>query len=97
MGGRWGSMGSCQWTQTNIYESLCIVLNVIYLFEAIWGLDHLNFTGYDKIHPDFASIGAFLAPSQACEGLLGMPDQYFKVFMFSAKCSLLIPSNLRLK
>jgi hypothetical protein len=45
------------------------VLNVIYLFEAFWGLNHLDFTTYDKIYPDFASLGAFLSLSQASKGL----------------------------
>ena len=73
------------------------MLNVINLFEAIWGLNHLDFTGYNKINPDFASLGAFLALSQAFEGLLETPNQYFKVFTLSATCYLLIQSNLRLK
>jgi hypothetical protein len=38
------------------------VLNVINLFEAIWGLNHLDFTGYNKINPDFANLGAFFGP-----------------------------------
>ena len=53
------------------------MLNVIYLFEAIWGLTYLDFTGYNKIYPDFVNLGAFLALSQAFEGLLETPNQYF--------------------
>ena len=53
------------------------MLNDIYLFEAIWDLNHIDFTGYNKIYPDFASLGAFLALSQACEVILGTPYQYF--------------------
>ena len=53
------------------------MLNVINLFEAIWGLNHLDFTDYNKINPDFANLGAFLALSQAFEGLLETPNQYF--------------------
>ena len=53
------------------------MLNIIYPFEAIWGLNYLDFTGYKKIYPDFASLGAFLSLSQACEGHLGTPNEYF--------------------
>ena len=59
MGDLWGPMGSPQWTRTNNYKFICIVLNITYLFEAIWGLNHLYFTGYSKIYPDFASLWLF--------------------------------------
>jgi hypothetical protein len=34
-----------------VYSDKC------YLFEAIWGLNHLDFTGYNKIYPDFVNLG----------------------------------------
>ena len=52
------------------------MLNVINLFEAIWGLNHLDFTGYNKINPDFANLEAFLALLQAFKRLLETPNQY---------------------
>ena len=72
MGGTWRPMRSRLWTQTNIYE----FLNVIYLFEAIWGVNHLDFTGFNKIYPDFASLGAFLA---------GLGALVWKIYQFKAQ------------
>ena len=46
---------------TNIYKYLCKVLKVTYLFEAIWEINHIDLTGYNKICPDLASLGTFLA------------------------------------
>jgi hypothetical protein len=46
-------------------------------YLPFWGLNHLDFTGYNKIYPDFASLGAFMFLSQACDGHLGTPNQYF--------------------
>jgi hypothetical protein len=34
---------------------------VIYLFQAIWGLKHLDFNGYNKIQPDIAHFETHLA------------------------------------
>jgi hypothetical protein len=62
---------------TNIYKYLYKALKVTYLFEAIWEIKHLDLTSYNKICPDLASLGAFLAFSKVCEGLWGTPDQYF--------------------
>ena len=53
------------------------MLNVIYLFEAIWGLNHLDFIGYNKIYTDFARLGAFYALSQACEDHWGTPNHIY--------------------
>ena len=30
-------------------------------FQANWGLNHLEFSGYNKIYPDFTHFGTFLA------------------------------------
>ena len=42
MSGPWGS-------ETNMCQFLCVVLVGIYLFQAIWGLIHLDFSGCTKI------------------------------------------------
>jgi hypothetical protein len=34
-------------------------LNVIYLFQAIWGLNNLDFRGYNKLYSDFTYFEAF--------------------------------------
>jgi hypothetical protein len=36
--------------QTNIFYFVCVALVVIYLFHASWGLNHLDFSGYNKIY-----------------------------------------------
>jgi uncharacterized membrane protein len=52
----------CPWgPQTNILYFICIVLVVIYLFHAIWGLNHLDFSGYYKIKQDIAHVEAHIA------------------------------------
>ena len=45
--------------QTNISKSACVVLNVTYLYHAIWGLNHLDFSGYNNIYSDFTHFVAF--------------------------------------
>ena len=54
------------------------MLNVIYLFEAIWGLTYLDFTGYNKIYPDFVNLGAFFGPFT---GLLGVLRDTKSIFL----------------
>jgi hypothetical protein len=46
----------------SIFLNICLQC---YLFVAIWGLNHLDFTGYNNIYLDFANLGAFLAFSKA--------------------------------
>jgi hypothetical protein len=45
-------------TQTNISQFVCVVLVVIYLFQAICDLNHLDFSGDNKIKPDIAYFEA---------------------------------------
>jgi hypothetical protein len=54
-----------------------ILMYNVKCYLPIWGLNNLDFSGYNMIHPDFPSLGAFLALSQADEGLEGLPNQYF--------------------
>ena len=35
--------------QTNICQVECVLVG-IYLFQAIWALNHLDFSGYNKIY-----------------------------------------------
>jgi hypothetical protein len=44
-----------------------------------------DFTVYNKIYPNFASLGDFLALSQACEGYLGTPNHILEFLMFSTR------------
>ena len=44
------TMSSLWGPQTNISYFVYIVLVVIYLFHASWGLNHLDFSGYNKIY-----------------------------------------------
>jgi hypothetical protein len=39
--------------KTNVFKSICLILNVTYLFQAIRGSNNLDFTGYEKIEPSF--------------------------------------------
>jgi hypothetical protein len=89
--------------QTNIFYFVCIVLVVIYLFHASWGLNHLDFSGNNKIQPDvahleahFANLRGFSAIFKTHKGHLGTPDQYFSVCIWSPSWYLPIPSHLRL-
>ena len=45
--------------QNNGCEFLCLVLDVINLFQAIWGLNSLDFSGYNKIYPDITRFEDF--------------------------------------
>ena len=45
--------------QNNGCEFLCLVLDVIHLFQAIWGLNSLDFSGYNKIYPDITRFEDF--------------------------------------
>ena len=49
------------------------MLDLIYIFYVIWGLKHLDFSGYSKIYSDFTYFGAFWA-------YLGA---YFGIFPFN--------------
>ena len=51
-----------------IFWNLCVVLYVTYVFPANWGLNHLEFSGYNKIYPDFNHFGAFQANFGALRG-----------------------------
>jgi hypothetical protein len=75
----------------------CIVLNVTYVIEAIWSLNQLDFPRYIKIYPDLANLMGFFGLLKGPRGLLRTPEQWLRVFMFSAWCYLLISSYLRLK
>jgi hypothetical protein len=48
-------------TQTNISQFISVVLVVIYLFQAICGLNHLDFSGDNKIKPDIDYFEACFA------------------------------------
>jgi hypothetical protein len=57
MRGPWGP-------QTNIFHFAYVVQVAICLFQAIWDLNHLDFSGYDKIYEMLemsllAVLGAF--------------------------------------
>jgi hypothetical protein len=69
MRGPWGP-------QTNIFHFAYVVLVAICLFQAIWDLNHLDFSGYDKIQPAVTHIklirGLF-DPWKTHEGPLGTP------------------------
>ena len=66
MRGRWGP-------QTNIFYIVCVVLVVIYLFYASWGLNHPDISVYDAVqakgyetsHPEFDSLAM---PTDPYEG-----------------------------
>ena len=45
--------------QINIFKFLYLVLHVIYLFQAIRGLNKLNFRGYNKLYSDFTHFEVF--------------------------------------
>jgi hypothetical protein len=45
----WRLIRGTQGPQTNIFQFVCEVLVVIYCFQAIWGLKHLDFINYNKI------------------------------------------------
>ena len=51
----WGAPGDSRPILVSLYV-YCVVLVVIYLFQAIWGLKHLDFSGYYKILPDIAQL-----------------------------------------
>jgi hypothetical protein len=44
------------------------VLNVTYQFQAIWGLNNLDFTGYEKIYSSFGDMLPFEGPWEAPMG-----------------------------
>ena len=66
------------------------MLNVTYPFQAIRGLNNLDFTGYEKIQPNFA----FWPFGKFNEGPLSTPKQYFLICMCSPNCYLPIPCQL---
>ena len=47
------------------------MLYITYLFQAKWGLNHLESSGYNKIYPGFTNFGAFWAYLGAPRGPLG--------------------------
>jgi hypothetical protein len=49
-------MGGLWRPHTNICQFECVVIVGIYLFQAIWGLNHLDFSGYNKIYPVVAQF-----------------------------------------
>ena len=40
---------------------ICMCSAKCYVFQANWGLNHLEFSGYNKIYLDFTHFGAFWA------------------------------------
>ena len=52
--GLWRPMRSPWEPQTNIGQFICVFLVGIYLCQAIWGLNHLDVSGYIKIYPVIA-------------------------------------------
>jgi hypothetical protein len=48
-------------SQTNISQFVSVVLVVIYLFQAICDLNHLDFSGDNKIKHDIAHFEAHFA------------------------------------
>ena len=69
-------MSGLRGPQTNICQNECVVLVGIYLFQAIWALNHLDFSGYNKTYPDVAYFEAHFAnlgTSWPFHGPLGAP------------------------
>jgi len=89
--------------QTNISQFVCVVLVILYLSHAIWGLNHLDSSGYNKIYSLIWSILRLIFPIlglfgllKAHEGPLGTQKQQLSVSMYSTSY-LPIPCHLKLK
>ena len=63
----WRPMRGAWVPQTNIFYFVCLILVVIYLYHASWGLNHLDINSYKNLYPDVAHFAAhveYLGPFQ---------------------------------
>jgi hypothetical protein len=75
----WGPWGP----QTDIFYFVCVVLVVIYPFHASLGLNHFDFSDYNKIYLDVAHIEAHFAnlgDFGPFQGSLGAPKDPKPIF-----------------